>query len=201
MPIGMIARWNDARSWHGQRARVQWRSRGQSGRGGRSPRTRAHPELDHKKALAGSRKIIGALTKSESGKADAGSETVAEKDNGSTWLSAEELETTARRIAGLSESEEFIVPRCTTSLAIAAFERMFARTPENNTEAAIAVSPAVTTHEAEIEIDHFSTVDDSLHADQGRRAGHLGLAQFTSELSYRSVTIDRDELMRSLERY
>lgn len=161
------------------------------------------PDADVKKVHADARKLIGTLTKASDPKAGDAEEEAAKDSNRSAWLSAEELETAAQRIAQKNidaekaEADDLVEPGRTGSLAIAAFGRMFANSPASTTEAAVAVGPAITTHEAEIEIDYFSTVDDAPSTGQGKGASYLGLAQFTSGVFYRSVTIDRDELKRN----
>lgn len=82
----------------------------------------------------------------------------------------------------------------TGSLAIAAFGRMFANSDANTTEAALAVSPGVTTHAAQLSTDYYTTVDD-LGVSSG--ASFLGVNQFTSGVFYRTITIDKDQLRRS----
>lgn len=86
----------------------------------------------------------------------------------------------------------------TGSLSIAAFGRMFANAKRKNTDAAIAVGPATTTHPIQVEIDFFTAVDDRKR-DEGESAGsaHLGQHYFTSGVYARSFTIDRRQLHRS----
>jgi CRISPR system Cascade subunit CasC len=79
------------------------------------------------------------------------------------------------------------------------FGRMFANAADRQTEAAVAVSPAVTTHRAVIETDYFTTVDDLgvIYGDGDRGASYLDTAMFTTGVYYRTVTFDRDQLARS----
>jgi CRISPR system Cascade subunit CasC len=162
-------------------------------------------ELDAATAARDAKKLISALVKSAS--ADAPAEGA--KESGiSSWLSIEEVETAASAVAagaltttkaakGDATAEapvEFVVPGRTGSLSIAAFGRMFASSPEANTAAALAVSPAMSVHKAVIETDYFSTVDDSPSASQGKGASFLGVASYTSGVFYRTVTIDREQL-------
>ncbi len=145
-------------------------------------------ELSDKEALSKTKKLIGELTKKdEAAEGDAGR---------SAWLSAEELEIAAMNVAGKTD-EGFIQSGKTGSLAIAAFGRMFANKPELGTEAALSVSPAVSTHEARIEMDYFSTVDDRPSEKQGKGASYLGVSAYTTAVMYQTVTIDREELRRS----
>lgn len=162
-------------------------------------------EIDEKKLTSRANKLIKSLT----GKETAAKETV-------TWLSMEELETLAAIIADDADSEKieklssaknpneafemFMKDRgATGSLAIAAFGRMFANATKFQTEAAISVSPAISTHGSLIETDYFITADDRQAADDfaGAGAGHLGVAFYTSGVFYRSITIDISELWKN----
>lgn len=151
---------------------------------------RAHelnPSGDEKAYLREGRNLIGKLTK----------EAAEEKEAGrSAWLSSEEIEAAALRIAG-DTGDAFVTAGRTGSLAIAAFGRMFANDPDKGTEAAVSVSPAVSTHKAMIETDYFSTVDDRPGEDQGKGATFLGISQFINGVFYRTVTIDKDQLRKS----
>jgi CRISPR system Cascade subunit CasC len=83
--------------------------------------------------------------------------------------------------------------RSTDNLSIAMFGRMFAFAKHLQNEAAVAVSHATTTHQATVETDYFTTVDD-VNPDG---AGHLGQAQYTSGVYYRRVTFDRQQLLNT----
>lgn len=157
---------------------------------------------DEKKLLRSASSVIKKLTGKEGGK-----DTI-------TWMSAEELETlasvladdtTADQIVALAEKKnaseafaQFIGERGVTgSLAIAAFGRMFANATSFQTEAAVAVSPAISTHGSFIETDYFIAADDFQNYEEdlgGAGAAHLGVALYTSGIFYRTVTIDIDEL-------
>lgn len=127
------------------------------------------------------------------------------------WLSVEEIEALAIVLAdevaastlaqakGDEAFNVFLKKRgITGSLAIAAFGRMFANATAFQTEAALAVSPAVSTHGSVIETDYFITAEDfQLYNDDktgGSGAGHLGVALYTSGIFYRTITIDVKEL-------
>lgn len=146
-----------------------------------------NPAGDQKAFLREARALIGKLTK------EGGEENEAAR---STWLSAEEIESAARRIAGGSESE-FVQAWRTGSLAIAAFGRMFANDSSKGTESAVSISPAVSTHRAVIENDYFSAVDDHASESQGKGATFLGISQYTNGVFYRTATIDREQLAES----
>jgi CRISPR system Cascade subunit CasC len=125
-------------------------------------------------------------------------------DEGDTliWLAESEMRSLAHKIvsqvAGVGAADvDFSgwVQPSTSSLTIAGFGRMFANAPMVQTEAAVQLAHAFTTHEAITEIDYFTAVDDlraSVKADAG--AGHLDLAEFTSGVFYRYLNIDRRQL-------
>lgn len=148
--------------------------------------------LDEKAALKDAKKIIGSLTKENSTDNEA---------SRSTWLSGEELLTAATTIvnkqSGQDGDSEFIQPGKTGSLAISSFGRMFANSPEHNTEAALSVSPGITTHAATMDTDYFSTVDDIRERDRESGATYLGISQYTNGVFYRTVTIDKVQLRES----
>ncbi|WP_297564400.1 type I-E CRISPR-associated protein Cas7/Cse4/CasC [uncultured Arcanobacterium sp.] len=162
------------------------------------------PYLDRQKALNEAKKIINTLTKKDKDKdKDKDIENEAEAER-SIWMSEEEIQVAAQIVTEqITASEDFIQNGRTGSLAIAAFGRMFAAKPEKGTEAALSVSPAITTHAASIGTDYFTTIDDirerNKFADSDARTGatYLGISQFTSGIFYRTVTIDRMQLQTS----
>lgn len=134
------------------------------------------------------------------------------------WLSVEELEALAQVLLedknlGSEKDktilDDFMLNGRSGALAIAAFGRMFASAANKNTDAAIAVSPAISTHENLIETDYFIAADDFgfFSKDkttkevkenyEGAGAAHLGLALYTSGVFYRTVTIDINDLVRN----
>lgn len=150
--------------------------------------TELSPETDSAQLLKAARTLVGQLTKD--GAADA------DESGRSAWLSAEEIEAAATAI--LNDADALPIEEGRTgSLAIAAFGRMFANKANLKTEAAISVSPAVSTHAARIETDYFSTVDDKPREKQGAGATFLGVASYVNGVFYRTVTIDRAQLRRS----
>lgn len=171
-----------------------------------------NPKGNKKDFLKSAKKAIGALTRNDdSSKKDDTAQSTCEqrvvpeqnddsskkRDSArSTWLSGEELEACAQAIAQ-GENPEFMEAGKTGSLAIAAFGRMFASAPGMNTESAIAVSPAVSTHQAIIETDYYNTTDDAPLQHQGAGATFLGMALYTSGCFYRTVTIDKAQLRKS----
>lgn len=164
-----------------------------------------NPAIEEKAALRDSKKLVSALVKNQGAKETTESG-AGEKEQGiSSWLSAEEIETAAAAVAngviavsaaGTEKPVTFVQPGKSGSLSIAAFGRMFASAPEANTQAALAVSPAIAVHKTIIETDYFSTVDDDPEATHAG-ASFLGLASYTSGVFYRSITIDRAELRRN----
>lgn len=160
-------------------------------------------EINKKKATALANSIIKKLV--------GGEDTI-------IWLSVEELEALAQVIFedsdGGTEKDKAILDLFmengkSGALAIAAFGRMFANASNKNTDAAIAVSPAISTHANLIETDYFIAGDDYgfFQKDktskevkenfEGAGAGHLGVALYTSGIFYRTVTIDINDLIRN----
>lgn len=131
------------------------------------------------------------------------------------WLSGDEIDTIARAALDtdlstwikidkgamkVTAEHPLGVDHKVGSLAIAAFGRMFANANDRQTEAAISVSPATTTHRVVIETDYFTVVDDlqdTYNPEGGGGASYIDTANFTTGVYYRSVTIDREQLKRS----
>lgn len=115
------------------------------------------------------------------------------------WLAEAEIEGAALAVAaahGGGDLEDDYVTPSTASLSVAMFGRMFAAMPQLQTEAAVQVAHAFTTHTANTEVDYFTAVDDlrlGLEGDAG--AGYLETAEFTSGVFYRYFNIDRDQLL------
>jgi len=82
---------------------------------------------------------------------------------------------------------------------IAMFGRMVAAKPAFNMEAAVQVAHALTTHEARVEDDYFSAVDDLNKGAESSGAGHIGQAEFGAGVFYVYSCIDRDLLISNLE--
>lgn len=148
-----------------------------------------NPDLEEKDVLTKAGYIIGRLTNPK-GKASKG------ESARSQWLSGEEILAAATMIAN-DGNENFIDKGKTGALAIAAFGRMFAESPVFNVEAAVAISPAITTHKAAIETDYFTTVDDIKERSGESGATYLGVSLYTNGVFYRTATIDRQQLQRS----
>lgn len=154
------------------------------------------PNADEKQLTKTAKKLIGTLTKATSSDS-ASEEGGAKESDRSIWLSQEELEVAAAQVAGSSSEDTFIEDGKTGSLAIAAFGRMFAAAPQKGTEASLSVSPAVTTHGAQIATDYFSTTDDIREAKKESGATYLGVAQYTNGVFYRTISIDKNQLRNS----
>lgn len=145
------------------------------------------------------RKAVSLLVKK-----DAGDEMRVDKDT-NVWLSQDEVDLLAEHLLGEADTEVATAAvgqgGRTGSLAIAAFGRMFANRPHQQTVAAVAVSPATTTHAMIFETDYFTVVDDlnALYAEAAatKGASYLDSAHYTTGVYYRTVTIDRDQLRRS----
>ncbi|MEW6945560.1 type I-E CRISPR-associated protein Cas7/Cse4/CasC [Trueperella pyogenes] len=157
-------------------------------------------DADEKALTKAAKNIVGKLTKGDKGGASSGKGSEKESDR-SIWMSHEEILTAATAILNGQEDAEFIEDGVTGSLAIAAFGRMFANAPSKRTEAAIAVSPAVTTHAATIDSDYFSTVDDIRERKHDSGATFLGVFQYTNGVFYRTITIDKVQLKESWTGY
>lgn len=81
---------------------------------------------------------------------------------------------------------------------IAMFGRMLADTPQYNTEAAIQVAHALTVHEAAIEDDFFTAVDDLNDGRTDSGSAHMGQTEFGAGLFYTYICIDSEELVNNL---
>lgn len=168
--------------------------------------------LNEKKVLKAAAKTIEKLTNNSSSTSSAAdSDETASAGSGkasgktSIWLSTEERDTAAARIAasfaktshGEVDAGTFLQEGATGSLAIAAFGRMFAKGAKYSTEAALSISPAVTTHPAQIQSDFFSVLEEAPTTDGQHAATTLSVLLFTSGVFYRSITIDREQLRSS----
>lgn len=146
------------------------------------------PDADQKALEKAAKDLIKGLTNKKESKAG---DSVT-----SSWLSQEEITAAATTILGKTD-QDFLAEGKTGSLAIAAFGRMFAKAPTKNTEAALSVSPGITTHAATIETDYFSTADDIRERNGDTGATFLGVSQYTNGIFYRTISIDREQLKRS----
>ena len=85
-----------------------------------------------------------------------------------------------------------------SSVDVAMFGRMLAHAPRYNVEAAVQVAHALTVHEAAVEDDYFTAVDDLNKATDDAGAGHLGETAFSSGLFYEYVCINKTLLRENL---
>lgn len=172
--------------------------------------------LNHEKSLKDAKTAIDRLVKAGV-KADEGDKKKPKKDetaevddkDTNVWLSDDEVDLLAHALlkelaAGKTSTEANLVvgvDHKVASLSIAAFGRMFANAPRQQTNAAIAVGPATTTHQIVFETDYFTVVDDlnETYADatKSQGASYLDSANYTTGVYYRAVTIDREQLRRS----
>lgn len=81
---------------------------------------------------------------------------------------------------------------------VAMFGRMLAETPRYNTEAAVQVAHALTVHEAAVEDDFFTAVDDLNDGRDDSGSAHMGNIEFGAGLFYTYICVDREELSRNL---
>lgn len=82
---------------------------------------------------------------------------------------------------------------------IGMFGRMMAKKPVFNTEAAVQVAHALSVHEADVEDDFFTAVDDLNTRRDDAGAAHMGEKEFGAGLFYLYVCIDRELLENNLQ--
>lgn len=149
--------------------------------------------------------VVKSLAKKAADPKADGDDKITDKKDNILLFSDAELETLAQAIVDEQNGgtpagvDDFIQDFRSPSLDVAAFGRMFAARADKSTQAAVAVSHAITTHEMSLTIDYFTAVDEfedeSPATDAG--AGHLGLAYYTSGVYYSTFTIDPAQLERS----
>ena len=98
----------------------------------------------------------------------------------------------------IAEAVNETMDNVTRSADVAMFGRMFAANPKRNVDAAVQVAHAFTVHEAHVEDDFFTAVDDEKDANDSRGGGHMGDAGFGSGVFYLYVCINRTELVKNL---
>lgn len=87
------------------------------------------------------------------------------------------------------------------TIDLAMFGRMLAATgriASKSVDGAVAVDHATSVHEAAIESDFFTAVDDAATDDDPAVSFQLGATSLAAPLLYRSVSIDRRQLRRNL---
>ena len=75
---------------------------------------------------------------------------------------------------------------------------MLADSPEYNRDAAVQLSHAITTHQAVVENDFYTAVDDLKRPSEDTGAAFLGEAGFGSGVYYLYACIDTGLLVRNL---
>ena len=93
--------------------------------------------------------------------------------------------------------KKLVLRKADGAIDVAMFGRMLADDPDFNRGAAVQVSHAITTHQAMVEDDWFSAVDD-LNKDDDSGAGHLGESGFGSGIYYLYVCVNVDLLIDNL---
>lgn len=99
----------------------------------------------------------------------------------------------------LKDLKKTILQAADGAADIAMFGRMLADNPDFNREAAVQVSHALTTHQALVEDDFYTAVDDLKTAAEDAGAGFVGDAGFGSGIYYLYACIDVGLLVDNLE--
>lgn len=94
--------------------------------------------------------------------------------------------------------KHLLIDKVTSAFDIAMFGRMLASSPGYDIEAAVQVAHAVTVHEAAVEDDYFTAVDDLNNGDENSGAAHIGETEFAAGLFYLYLCINRDLLVKNL---
>lgn len=98
-----------------------------------------------------------------------------------------------------AELKKMVLRRADGAADIAMFGRMLADDPEFNRDAAVQVSHALTTHQALVEDDFYTAVDDLKTAAEDAGAGFVGDAGYGSGVYYLYACIDVGLLVENLE--
>ncbi|MGE3246935.1 MAG: type I-E CRISPR-associated protein Cas7/Cse4/CasC [Beijerinckiaceae bacterium] len=85
-----------------------------------------------------------------------------------------------------------------TAVDIAMFGRMLADNAQFNREAAVQVAHAFTTHEAVVESDYYTAMDDEKPVEEDVGAGFIGATGFGSGVYYSYVCINVELLTKNL---
>ena len=78
---------------------------------------------------------------------------------------------------------------------VALMGRMFASSPELDVEAALSMSPSLSTHEVTSEVDFFTAVDD---AEGSRGSAHMGTKEFCSGVMADTTVLNLGVLKKNL---
>ncbi len=82
---------------------------------------------------------------------------------------------------------------------VALFGRMLASTPKYNVEAAAQVAHSLTVHEATVEDDFFTAVDDLNDGQEDSGSAHMGVKEFGAGLFYTYICVDTKQLRDNLK--
>lgn len=105
------------------------------------------------------------------------------------------LDTLASEDREPTDDEVNAVARPTVSVDVAMFGRMRAAQPALNVDAAVAVSPMLSTHAISIEADNWTALDDLNPVG----SGGMGEIEFASAVMYGYVCVDIDSLVTNLK--
>lgn len=84
-------------------------------------------------------------------------------------------------------------------LDIALFGRMVAKAHVMSVEAAASFAHAISTHEASVELDFFTAMDDLNEVEEeGMRSAHMGTNEFGSATYYRYISLRLDKVAETL---
>jgi len=108
------------------------------------------------------------------------------------------VRTCIERQSGPTADELKLLTLPRTAVDIAMFGRMLADSPAHSVEAAVQVAHAITVHQAAVEDDYFSAVDDLNLGLEDKGAGHIGERGYGAGLFYLYLCIDRELLRRNL---
>ncbi len=100
-------------------------------------------------------------------------------------------DTLAQRGEGPTDDDLKLLRKDHTAVDIALFGRMLADATRFNTEASVQVAHALSVHEAAVEQDYFSAVDDLNKGEEDVGAGHINEAEFGAGLFYLYICMDR----------
>lgn len=165
--------------------------------------------ISEKNAREWARLIAGVFGKLKAEKKEKG-EDKAEASNNSdleieqlAHLSPEELAAVDTLVTACSERktkpedhELKLLRQPETAVDIAMFGRMLASAPDFNMEAAIQVAHAITVHQAAVEDDYFSAIDDLETNHRG--AAHIGERAYGAGLFYLYICINKALLIENL---
>lgn len=95
--------------------------------------------------------------------------------------------------------KEVVLRTADGAVDVAMFGRMLADDPDFNRDAAVQLSHAITTHQAVVEDDYYTAVDDLKRPAEDMGAGFVGEAGFGSGVYYLYACIDTGLLLKNLD--